>query len=106
MSAPMSLPVKSSPAWYSPENPPRRSWDPDPHDTSYIMDMVYLLKDGEKVSCRSDRHILGLFSEKTWLSVIENVGFIPRVISHSWPGYDPALGSRMFLGVKPIEKNP
>jgi len=81
-------------------------WDPDPNDSSYVMDMVYLLKDGEKVSSRSDRHILGLFSEKTWLSVIENVGFIPRVISHSWPGYDPALGSRMFLGVKPIEKNP
>jgi SAM-dependent methyltransferase len=76
-------------------------WDPDPNDTSYIMDMVYLLKDGKKVSCRSDRHILGLFSENTWQDVIREAGFLPRSINHSWPGYDPSLGSRMFLGMKP-----
>jgi SAM-dependent methyltransferase len=81
------------------------TWDPDPHDTSYIMDMVYLLKDGGKVSCRSDRHILGLFSEKTWLSIIEDAGFIPHVISHSWPDYTPSLESRMFLGIKPSGKD-
>ncbi len=79
------------------------TWDPDPEDTLYTVDMAYLLQEGDVVNCRKDRFILGLFSTEQWLRVIRENGFVPQLIEHAWPGYDETLGSRMFLGKKPVD---
>lgn len=56
-------------------------WDPEPSDTSYLSDMVYMVKDDSgQMSCVYDRHILGLFSQGKWLELIKEVGFEPKVI--------------------------
>jgi SAM-dependent methyltransferase len=82
-------------------------WDPDPDDTSYIMDFAYLLKEGESVTCESERHVMGLFGQQEWLDVMEEAGFSARVIERE-PSWSPPMGTRLFLGIKPeeIKNNP
>ena len=58
--------------------------DTDPNDNVYTMDMAYLLREGENVQCRLDRHLLGLFTEVTWLQLLREAGFAGRKISHTW----------------------
>jgi hypothetical protein len=75
-------------------------WDPDPADTSYIMDMVYLMKDGENIRCRSDRHTLGFFNEDVWRKLINKAGFSVKLIKRK-ADWSPPMGTRLFLGIKP-----
>ena len=75
-------------------------WDPDPDDPNYIMEMVYLMKDGEKVTCQRDRHLMGLFSNDKWLQLIGDAGFIAGTAENQLDE-DPPVGLRVFLGVKP-----
>ena len=75
-------------------------WDPDPADSTYIMDMVYLMKKDDSVDCVRDRHLMGLFSNDTWLRLIENAGFIPTMEEYQLDE-DPPVGLHVFLGTKP-----
>jgi SAM-dependent methyltransferase len=57
------------------------SWDPDPDDTTYVTDMVYVLREKNgRARIEHDRHVCGLFPRDTWLRLLEEVGFEPRVI--------------------------
>src|SRR4030095_10132339 len=42
-------------------------WDPDPTDTTYLVDYAYLLRNGEDTRVVHDRHVEGLFSRNAWL---------------------------------------
>lgn len=76
------------------------SYDPDPSDTTFITDFVYLLRTGQQeVRCVHDRHITGIFPRATWLRLFEEAGFEPEVLvfEHS----EVELGqTEMFLGRK------
>ena len=50
-------------------------WDPDPGDTTFETDMVYLLREGDQVSVVHDRHPQGLFSTSDWLAALSTAGF-------------------------------
>jgi SAM-dependent methyltransferase len=72
------------------------SWDPDPADTTYIVDYVYLLREGAGVPrVVPDRHIEGLFPRDLWLSLLAAVGFMPERVafdhseleSGTWEGF-------------------
>jgi SAM-dependent methyltransferase len=56
------------------------SWtfDPDPADSTYLMYMVYVLRDGAETRCVIDPHECGLFAHAQWLRLIERAGFEPR----------------------------
>jgi SAM-dependent methyltransferase len=54
-------------------------WDPDPADTTYLVDMAYLLRAGRDVSVVHDRHTLGLFPTDIWLGVLDDAGFSAHV---------------------------
>lgn len=57
------------------------TWDPDPEDTTYISDMVYLIKEESGlVNIEYDRHILGIFPRQTWLSLLRYSGFQPEIL--------------------------
>ncbi len=75
------------------------SWDPDPTDTSYVVDFAYLLRaeDGT-VRAEQDRHLCGLFPRETWLRLLVVVGFEPTVLpfEHS----DLEYGADIFIGRK------
>ena len=55
------------------------TWDPDPSDTSYVVDYAYLLREADgSVQVEHDRHLEGLFSRAVWLRLISEAGFVPR----------------------------
>jgi ubiquinone/menaquinone biosynthesis C-methylase UbiE len=56
-------------------------WDPDPDDTTFVSDMVYLLREkNNKVRSVYERHTCGLFKKIEWLTIIEKAGFQSKVI--------------------------
>ncbi len=76
-------------------------WDPDPSDTTYVMDFVYMLRDGDgSVQVVQDRHIFGLFARADWLRLLQEVGFQTRVLTFDHSELNPGIWE-LFLGVKP-----
>jgi SAM-dependent methyltransferase len=76
-------------------------WDPDPADTTYVVDFAYLLhEDGQPIRVVHDRHTHGLFGRADWLRLLHEVGFEPaaRPFEHSEL---PANAVTVFVGVKP-----
>jgi SAM-dependent methyltransferase len=76
------------------------TWDPDPADSTYLCDFVYLLRDetGE-VRCEYDRHEFGLFSRNVWKRLFEQVGFTCRSIPFDHSELEPG-SCEVFLGLK------
>ncbi len=72
---------------------------PDPTDNQYISEMVYLLKDGDKVQSVYDRHVMGLFTHKTWLELIQRAGFVAKAIPFEHSELEPG-SSYTFIGTK------
>jgi len=80
-------------------------WDPDPADSQYLSDMVYMVKDeGGQVSCVYDRHILGLFSKDKWVELIKDVGFEVKMIPFD-SKQDASGATFLFVGYKPDSAN-
>lgn len=74
--------------------------DPDPTDTTYIVDFAYLLREGDEVPrVVHDRHVDGLFARDRWVELIGEAGFEPHVVDYEHE-YGP-VGSVVFVGVKP-----
>jgi len=74
-------------------------WDPDVADTTYIMDMVYLLREGDSVCCEYDRHVMGLFAQDDWLGWMRDAGFQAKAVpfTHSEVKYQTPV----FVGIRP-----
>ena len=52
------------------------SWDPDPDDTSFIVDYAFLLREPDgSVTAVHDRHLNGLFDLETWHRLLADAGF-------------------------------
>jgi SAM-dependent methyltransferase len=78
-------------------------WDPDPNDTSYVVDFAYLLRDEKgNIQAEHDHHVLGIFSRETWLHIIAEEGFEPKVVSYPQPD-DDSYCNEVFVGIKPFE---
>src|SRR5215207_483335 len=70
------------------------TFDPDPSDTTYTVDFVYMLREGNgPVSVETDTHLLGIFSREQWLQWLRDVGFAPRLVK------DP-YEREVFVGVR------
>ena len=70
------------------------TYDPDPNDTTYIVEFAFLLHEpGKDTQIKYDRHIFGLFERETWLGFIQEAGFEPRIVK------DPEERD-LFIGVK------
>ena len=55
------------------------TFDPDPADTTYVVDYACLLRGPDGVvRVEHDRHVEGLFSRATWLRLLSEAGFEPR----------------------------
>ena len=76
------------------------TWDPHPEDTTYVSDMVYLIKDeNDQVSVEYDRHILGIFPRQTWLTLLRDSGFQPESIPFEHSEIEPGT-CEVFIGRK------
>ncbi len=77
------------------------TWDPNPKDTTCLTEYAFLLRSPDgSVDCFSERHEHGLFSKHEWIDLIEDVGFIPQIISFGLSDH-PGHTFEMFLGKKP-----
>ena len=75
------------------------TWDPDPSDTEYFVDMTYVMRVGEaEPRVAQERWVEGLFPEQRWLDLLAEVGFeaSTRRFDHS----DGPLGAVVFVGVR------
>lgn len=60
-------------------------WDPDPTDTTYIVDYAFLLRDPDgKVTVEHDRHVEGVFSLADWLAWFDAVGLSANAVRDPW----------------------
>jgi SAM-dependent methyltransferase len=74
-------------------------FDPNPTDTTYQTTFVYLIRrrGQSEVDVKTDYHLGGIFSLKTWLSLLKEVGFEVEQIelkSYDFP---------TFICLKPLE---
>jgi len=77
------------------------TWNPDPSDSTYVVDFAYLLRDADgEVRCEYDRHVCGLFGRQDWLRMITEAGFQARAIPFEHSKIEPG-SCDVFLGVKP-----
>jgi SAM-dependent methyltransferase len=76
------------------------TWDPDPHDSTYIVDFAYLLREGDgNVRSQHDRHICGIFGREDWIRIISEVGFHARALPFEHSEIEPG-SCDVFLGVR------
>jgi trans-aconitate methyltransferase len=77
------------------------TWDPDPNDTTYIVDYAYLLRleDGT-VRVEHDRHYEGLFSRDEWLRWLVETGFVARAVPFDHSEIE-AGSYELFVATKP-----
>lgn len=74
------------------------TWDPDPKDSTYISDMVYLIKDkAGNVQVEHDRHLLGIFPRQTWLNLLSRAGFEAQTIPFEHSEVEPGT-LEVFVG--------
>jgi hypothetical protein len=76
------------------------TWDPDPDDTTYTVDYVYLLREADgSVRAEPDRHIEGLFARADWLRLLAAAGFDSKVLPLEISDVDPGK-HEVFVCVK------
>jgi len=82
------------------------TWDPDPKDTSYLLDFAYLLRhpDGA-VTSESDRHTIGIFPKATWKRLLAEAGFKVKILLDPEPDLEPSARV-VFVGKRPLGKQP
>jgi SAM-dependent methyltransferase len=52
------------------------TWDPDPADTTYLVDYVFALREADgTMRVEHDRHVEGLFARGEWLRLLAEAGF-------------------------------
>jgi hypothetical protein len=74
------------------------TWDPEPADTSYVVDYAYALRDGAgEVRVVHDRHVEGVFPRATWSRLLASVGFVERTP----PPHERGEVGEPFLAVRP-----
>lgn len=79
------------------------TWDPDPADSTYTVDYACLLRDADgSVRVEHDRHVEGLFPRATWLRLLSEVGFEPKVVPFDHSELEPGTYA-VFVCAKPGE---
>jgi SAM-dependent methyltransferase len=81
-------------------------WDPDPTDTTYVVEFAYLLhEDGQPTRSAHERHVQGLFARHEWLRLLGEAGFQPavRAFQHSDLPPDSVF---VFVGTKQVATGP
>jgi SAM-dependent methyltransferase len=66
------------------------TWDPDPADSSYVVDYAYLLREQDgSVRVEWDRHVEGLFARADWLRLLAESGFEPQAVRFDHSELEP-----------------
>ena len=77
------------------------TWDPEPADSTYTVDYVYLLRDRDgSTRVEWERHVEGLFARGDWLRLTAAAGFEPTVIPFNHSELEPGT-YELFVCRKP-----
>jgi SAM-dependent methyltransferase len=77
------------------------TWDPDPSDTTYVVDYGFLMRERDgSVTVGHDRHVEGLFARGDWLRLIGEVGFEGRSVPFDHSELEPGT-YEVFVAKKP-----
>jgi len=78
------------------------TWDPDPSDSTYVVDYAYLLRtpDGA-MRVEHDRHVEGLFAREDWLRLLSDAGFEPRMVPFDHSELEPG-SYEVFVAKRPM----
>ncbi len=74
--------------------------DPDPTDTTYVVDYAFMLREADRVEVVHDRHIEGLFPHALWLRLIEEAGFEASAVPFVHSEIND-IGLVVFIGKRP-----
>ena len=69
------------------------SYDPDPSDTTMEMLFLYIFNPGEIPRVEEEIHVMGLFTQDTWIELMEEAGFQTEMLDY--PVAED--GSEMYL---------
>ncbi len=76
------------------------TWDPDPNDSTYVVDYAYMLRESDGVvRVEHERHIEGLFGRSEWMELLAEAGFQPQNVPFSHSELEPG-SYELFLGIK------
>ncbi len=76
------------------------TWDPDPNDSRYTTDYVYLLRHADgSMETKHDRHLGGLFPRRTWLQILAETGFRAHILPLEHSEVEPGV-HWLFVGQK------
>jgi SAM-dependent methyltransferase len=76
-------------------------WDPNPDDTTYLVDYAYLMREGDGLMhVEHDRHEEGLFTRDTWLQLLREVGFQAKIVPLELSEVDDQT-LEVFVCIKP-----
>jgi hypothetical protein len=80
------------------------TWDPDPSDSTYVVDYAYLLRapDGT-VQVEHDRHVEGLFTREEWIRFLSAAGFEARSVPFEHSDLEPG-SHEVFVAAKPSRR--
>jgi hypothetical protein len=77
------------------------TWDPDPGDSTYVVDYAYLLRERDgSVRVEHDRHVEGLFARADWFRMLSEAGFRPSALPFDHSELEPGT-YEVFIGRKP-----
>lgn len=77
------------------------TWDPDPSDTTYLVDYALMLRGGDGVvRVEHDRHVEGLFARETWLRLLSDAGFEARCLPFEHSALEPG-SHEIFVARRP-----
>ena len=66
------------------------TWDPDPADSTYLVDYSYLLREPDGcIRVEWDRHVEGLFARGDWLRLLSEGGFEATVVPFDHSELEP-----------------
>jgi SAM-dependent methyltransferase len=79
------------------------TWDPDPADTTYMVDYAYVLRTPDNATrVEHDRHVEGLFGRADWLRWLSDAGFQARAVPFDHSELDPG-SYEVFVALRPAE---
>ena len=81
------------------------TWDPDPADTTYVVDYAYLLRTPDGATrVEHDRHVEGLFGREEWLRLLSEAGFQARAVPLDHSELQPG-SHEVFVAKRPSAGN-
>ncbi len=79
-------------------------YDPDPSDTTYEYTFIYLIRHHGNLEIHTDRHICGIFSLDTWITLLEETGFDIVQLKFEHSTFEEEETYPLLACIKPIHE--